>query len=46
MTTQDWTFRTPDEHDPEMYDIIPLIFGTARIVRLSDKGGLGLSASW
>ena len=45
MNTPDWTFRT-DEPDPEMYDIIPLIFGTARIVRLSDKGGLGLSGSW
>ena len=37
---------TPAEHDPDMYDIIPLNFGQARIVRLSDKGGFGLSAGW
>lgn len=37
---------TQSEHDPDMYDIIPLNFGNARIVRLSDKGGFGLSAGW
>ena len=37
---------TPAEHNPDMYDIISLSFGQARIVRLSDKGGSGLSAGW
>ena len=45
MNTSDGTAPTPAEHDPDMYDIVPLNFG-ARIVRLSDKGGLGLSAGW